>query len=332
MRAGRFRRRLRTVCVALRIICAVRALWPLEAFGTGATILRRTAILTEVLTLIWPLIGSLIWTLIWPVLLRPVTAIVALFIGAIATITLIVATIVGAEIAVVAIIPIAESVLLLAITTERPVAPLLVALAVLLATLVTTLRAVISIVLTVIWSVLILMGRTRRLVVAVHAGLVASLGASYWGCARLGAAAKIVLAGFAEFVVTGVFDLKAVATHAAWLGLLLAGRLELLAIGHDDAIVVFSVLEIVLCQNPVAGRLGVAGKLQIFFSDVGRGAAHLHVGSVRFKAARQRVLALADLVVAPVAAAATVVIVATATTAVLLMLTWPHWRVSSHSS
>jgi hypothetical protein len=107
---------------------------------------------------------------------------------------------------------------------------------------------------------------------------------------------------------------------------LLGRRLELFPVGHDDAVVVLGVLEIILCQHPVTRRLGVACQGKVFLRNMRRCAAHFHVWSVRFETPRQRVLPLA-LVISTTATA--VVVVATATTAVLLMLTWPHWRICS---
>jgi hypothetical protein len=168
-----------------------------------------------------------------------------------------------------------------------------------------------------------------RLVVAVHTGLTATLSGSGRRRTWLRTAAEVILTAIAELVVASLVTVHAIAPR----GLPLLTRcLELLAIGHDDAVVVLSVLQIVLCEDTVAGRLRVARQLQILFCDVRWRSAHLNIGSIRLEAARQRVLAFADMVVAPTAtAAAAVVIVATASTAVLLMLTWPHWRVSSHS-
>ena len=65
----------------------------------------------------------------------------------------------------------------------------------------------------------------------------------------------------------------------------LARGLELLAIGHDDAIVVLGMLQIVFCEHAVARRLRIACKRQIFLSDMRWRAANLYVGPVGLKAA-----------------------------------------------
>lgn len=102
----------------------------------------------------------------------------------------------------------------------------------------------------------------------------------------------------------------------------------MLAVGHDDAIVVLGMLQIVLCKDAVAGRLCIAGKRQIFFSDMRRRAADFYIWSVGLKAARKRILTFAAGI-GRMAGVAVAVVVAAATATVLLMLTWPHWRLSS---
>lgn len=54
----------------------------------------------------------------------------------------------------------------------------------------------------------------------------------------------------------------------------------LLAVGHDDAIVVLGVLQIVLCQHRVSGRQSIARQLHVFLGDMRRRAADF-----RFRAA-----------------------------------------------
>ena len=93
----------------------------------------------------------------------------------------------------------------------------------------------------------------------------------------------------------------------------------LLGIGHDDAVVMLRMLQVILGQNGIAGRLRIAGERHVFFRTVMRRAAHFHIGPVRFPATREGVLLLA--VATTVISAAT--LVAIATTPVLL-LSWPH--------
>jgi len=90
---------------------------------------------------------------------------------------------------------------------------------------------------------------------------------------------------------------------------------HLLAIGQDDPIVVLGMLEIILRQHRISGRLSVACQLDVLLSHVGRGATHLYVGTVRLEAARQRILMLTVV-------ALVIVVVPAATAAVLLSL--PH--------
>jgi hypothetical protein len=65
---------------------------------------------------------------------------------------------------------------------------------------------------------------------------------------------------------------------------------ELLLRGGDQAEVVLGVLVMVLGGDGVAGGLRIAGELQILFSDVVRGTADLHLGSVRLVDTRQGVV------------------------------------------
>ncbi len=69
--------------------------------------------------------------------------------------------------------------------------------------------------------------------------------------------------------------------------------LELLAVGHDDAVVVLRMLEVILGQNRIAGGLGVSRQGHVFLSDVRRCPTDLHVGSVRLEVARERILMFA---------------------------------------
>jgi hypothetical protein len=82
----------------------------------------------------------------------------------------------------------------------------------------------------------------------------------------------------------------------------------LLAVSHDDAVVVLCVLEIVLSQNRIAGRLSVPGQGHVFLGNMSGRAAQLHIGTVALETPRQRVLAFALLIVLIVAAAASAVL------------------------
>jgi hypothetical protein len=88
----------------------------------------------------------------------------------------------------------------------------------------------------------------------------------------------VVVAAVAQ--VAGVPHAMAVAVQA--LGAL---RIELLAIGHDDPAVVFGMLEVILCQHRVAGRLSIPRQGEILLGDVSRRAPDFHIRAVRLKAA-----------------------------------------------
>ena len=68
--------------------------------------------------------------------------------------------------------------------------------------------------------------------------------------------------------------------------------------GRDQAEIMLSVLIIIFGRYGVAGTLCIARKLEIFFRDVGRRAADLHVRSVGLVHARQRILVMATFSVA----------------------------------
>jgi len=91
---------------------------------------------------------------------------------------------------------------------------------------------------------------------------------------------------------------------AVAIGHVAALRLQLLAIGHDDAAVVLGVLQIILRQHRIAGGLRIASERQIFLGDVRRGAPDLHIRTVGFETARKWILALPI----PVAASAAILL------------------------
>jgi hypothetical protein len=99
------------------------------------------------------------------------------------------------------------------------------------------------------------------------------------------------------------------------LSAFLALRLLLRLGGHDDAVVVFGVLQIVLGHHVVAGRQGVAGERRIFVGDHLGVAPDFHVRTVAFVIAGKRVL-VTSVVTAATAA------VAVALPATLLL--WSH--------
>jgi hypothetical protein len=61
----------------------------------------------------------------------------------------------------------------------------------------------------------------------------------------------------------------------------------------DQAEIMLRVLEIALLGNRIPGRLRVARKLQVFLGNVGRGASHFDIRSVRFVDPRERIVTFA---------------------------------------
>jgi len=80
------------------------------------------------------------------------------------------------------------------------------------------------------------------------------------------------------------------------VGVLLA---ELFLRGGNETKIMFGVLVVILGGNRIAGALGIARKLDIFFRNVRSRAANFDVGAVRFVNARQRILAFAVVTASP---------------------------------
>jgi hypothetical protein len=89
---------------------------------------------------------------------------------------------------------------------------------------------------------------------------------------------------------------------------------HLLAVSHDDATVVLGVLQIVLCQHWVAGRLCVTRQSDVLLCNVRGGTANFHVRAVGFKAPRKRVVMMPT----------TLAVVVPAAAAAVLLLSLPH--------
>src|SRR5262249_31496 len=68
---------------------------------------------------------------------------------------------------------------------------------------------------------------------------------------------------------------------------------ELLLRGSDQTEIMLGVLIVVFGRNRIGWALRVASKLNIFFCDVGGGAANFYVGTIRLVNTRQWILALA---------------------------------------
>ncbi len=94
---------------------------------------------------------------------------------------------------------------------------------------------------------------------------------------------------------------------------------ELLLGGRDQAEIMFGVLVVIFGGDGIAGRARVAGELDVFFGDVGRGAADLDVGSVGLVDPGHRVLAAPVVVIVIVA-----VVVIPVTHPLVVVLTVSH--------
>ena len=80
------------------------------------------------------------------------------------------------------------------------------------------------------------------------------------------------------------------------VGVLLA---ELVLRGGNETKIMFGVLVVILGGNRIAGALGIARKLDVFFRNVRSRAANFDVRAVRFVNARQRILAFAVVTASP---------------------------------
>ena len=213
---------------------------------------------------------------------------------------------ISAIITIVAIIPIAEAIVLLAIATERTVAPLLpvsipivvvwplvpvvlpVILPIILAVI---LPAIAPSVLPVILPPVVAIRRTLllRLPVALSiTGLRLPSLHLVWllplRSTRLWTAAEVVAALTGSLLVDTVFgQIESIRSrHPARLPVLrlFARRLKLFTIGHDDAVVVLGMLQIILCQHPITGRLRIARQRQIFLGNMRRCPANFNIRPV----------------------------------------------------
>jgi hypothetical protein len=122
------------------------------------------------------------------------------------------------------------------------------------------------------------------------------------------------------------------------LAVLLALLLHMSLVGHDQAVIVLGMLEVILGHDAVAGRVRVAGELEVLLVNVVGVAADLHVGAVRVDRAvnvEDLVLVLLAALVARAAAtttaAATAVVFPTAPAAAALVvvagsLSHVHWE------
>ncbi|MDT4861597.1 hypothetical protein FQZ97_962090 [compost metagenome] len=85
---------------------------------------------------------------------------------------------------------------------------------------------------------------------------------------------------------------------------------------HDDAIVMFCVLKIIFSDDTIAGRLRVTSQCRIFFCNMLSIAADFYVRTIAFIITRQRIGALAVIVV--------IIIVIPPSAHAPVLLCWPH--------
>ena len=120
---------------------------------------------------------------------------------------------------------------------------------------------------------------------------------------RLRRVARLVLAHEGLAVVVVVVKLSSAAPCGVALALLrlrIVIRVllaELFLRRGDQAEIMLGVLIVIFGRHRIAGALRVARELDVFLRDMRGGAADLHVGSVRLVDPRQRILALAVVIV-----------------------------------
>ncbi len=306
----------------MRLLCrhvrrTLPGFWSIDPYWTiGA----RSPILSEITTIFRPIFTAILIAVVTAVALE------ARFIRPFASRRTIVRPAVGSIAVirpVVAIIPVTEPIVLLAISPERPISTILIVAATIVIGVVIVAVAVEAAFLAVVlperlWPLLLL---SATLLLGANCNSRST---------RLRSAAEI-LASVVSALVTVNFIAKFKPIrprHTTWCT---RGRLtwllELLAIRHDDPVIMLGVLQIVLRQNSIARRLRITCERLIFLGDMGGCSADLHIGTVGFKTTRKWILSLAARVDrrTAVVVAVTVAIIAAATATILLMLTWSHW-------
>ncbi len=88
----------------------------------------------------------------------------------------------------------------------------------------------------------------------------------------------------AIFVIAKIVAVKALGPARPTLAVV--ALLELLAVRHDDAVVMLGMLQIVFSQHRIARGCGIACERQIFLGDMCRCAAHFHIRAIQLEAAR----------------------------------------------
>jgi len=99
---------------------------------------------------------------------------------------------------------------------------------------------------------------------------------------------------------------------------------ELLVGDRDQPKIMFGMLKIIFRRDRIAGRLGIAGKLEILFRHVIGRAANLHIRAVGLIDPRQRVVIAAVIVLLIVAPAHTLVVM-------VMLLTVSHGLLFNNS-
>jgi hypothetical protein len=112
------------------------------------------------------------------------------------------------------------------------------------------------------------------------------------GCERLACHMRLIAVPIAVTIVIAVIG-RCIAAIVAGLLLEIGLRLAKLFLRRGDQTeVMLGMLIIILGRNHISRTLRVAGKLEIFFSDVGRRAADFYVLPVGFVNSRQRILVM----------------------------------------
>ena len=310
---------MRLLCRHVRRI--LPGFWSIDPYWTiGA----RSPILSEITTIFRPIFTAVFIAVVTAVALE------ARFIRPFASRRTIVRPAVGSIAVirpVVAIIPVTEPIILLAISPERPIAAILiVAILIVAATIVIGVVAIVAVAIEAAFLPVVL---AKRLPLLLSATLL--LGANCTSRSTWLRSTAEIIASVVSALVTVNFIAKFKAIrprHTTWCTRRrLTWLLELLAIRHDDPVIMLGVLQVVLRQNSIARRLRITCERLIFLGDMGRCSADLHIGTVGFKTTRKWILSLAARVDrrTAVAVAVAVAIIAAATATILLMLTWSHW-------
>ncbi len=238
-----------------------------------ATTILSTTIL-EVAILIRPILSA-----IWPTILAPVLPAALVIAITIALIAAALAVVVEAVVAVAAELPILSLETLALAWVLITAAALAVAIPIPAALLLLTILPVLTMLTLALVPLPALMALPLMALISLTGWT--ALAHVAGRCLVAGVVSTFIAALVVTEVVTGVTILaKPLLTG---LAVHISGLLQLVAIGHDDAVVVFGVLQVVLRQHRIARRQRIARQRLVLLGDVSGGAAHFDVGPVRFR-------------------------------------------------